>query len=130
MADIDSTIDVHGLGDFLPTMPAVAGREALVQRLVRRLTTPRGRFIFWPNFGWDVREALLSKAQPSVVATNVQLECEKDEQVESCVAEVTRDAAGNNFLKVTVTDADGPFEFTMTISQAGQFLNARLSEGS
>lgn len=125
MPDLDSTIDVHCLDDFLPTMPTIRGREALLQRLYRRLTTPRGRFFPWPDFGFDVRAALLSKMSPSRIATEVQAECLKDEQVfqVEAVVNMTGNAAT---LQVSVMDDDGPFQFTMTIDEARVQLNDLL----
>lgn len=131
MADIDETIDIHSDGDFLPTMPAVYGRTALVQRLIRRLSTPTGRFPFWsPNAGFDLRDALLSKASPDFIITQVQFQCTEDEQVESCLAVMTKQTTTEWEMDVTITDAEGPFTFTLSISQARQELSARIREAA
>lgn len=122
MADltkIDGTTDISCVQDFLPDMPVVSGRTALAHRLARRLQTPRGRFPFWPNFGTDLRAFLLTKASATSIASAAESECLKDEQVDS----VTAKAEFLNFgralhLTLLVTDAAGPFVFTLTIDEA------------
>jgi hypothetical protein len=118
MADID-TIDVYCIEDFLPHMPEIKNRVATAHRLARRLTTPRGRFRFWPNFGTDMRRYLLSKAPSSEIAQDAAQECEKDEQVEYVEVTVAKSDDGREMtLTIMVVDAQGPFVFTMTISEA------------
>lgn len=113
------TIDVHCVEDFLPHMPTVTGRLAHAQRLARRLVTPRGRFKFWPNFGTDMRQFINSKTPASAIARAAAAECLKDEQTESVTVEVLPlDGATGFTLQIEVTDAEGPFTFTMPISQA------------
>lgn len=120
---INDTIDIYCVTDFLPDMPTVRGRTALAHRLARRLQTPRGRFQFWPNFGTDLRQYLLSKTSPTVIASAVESECLKDEQVEdvSCLVDV-QDGGRSMVVTVEVDDADGPFVFTLEISQASATL--------
>jgi hypothetical protein len=48
---LEETRDLHLDGDFLPEMPEVTGRTALVQRLIRRLTTQPGVLPCWQNQG-------------------------------------------------------------------------------
>lgn len=125
MSDLNDTIDVHCVDDFLPSMPAVSGHVALAQRLARRLTTPRGRLPYWPEFGYDLRQVLLSKRSPHVVAAAVEAECLKDEQVES--VEATLSVVGTAMILVlAVADAGGPFEFTLTITEAAATLSDLL----
>lgn len=124
MADIDSTVDVGGIDEFEPHMPTVSGRLALVHRLARRLSTPRGRFIYWPDFGTDIRAYLLAKAPASRIAAAVESECSKDEQVESIDVTVSAIDYATRALTITVAveDADGPFEFTLSIAEAAVSL--------
>jgi hypothetical protein len=122
--DLDPTVDIAGIDDFDPHMPTVSGRMALLHRLGRRLTTPRGRFIYWPDFGTDLRQYLLSKTPPSRIAAATEAECVKDEQVESVDVTVSNIDYGTRTLTISceVTDADGPFDFTLTISEAAATL--------
>lgn len=128
MADIDDTIDVHCVDDFLPTMPTVRGRVALAQRLTRRLTTRRGQIPYWPEFGYDIRDALLSKKDPQRIESDVEDECGKDEQIEAVKATLTMVGTSGDLL-IQGSDADGPFEFTMPIKDAVISLGALLENG-
>ncbi len=131
MADIDATIDVDCDEDFKPDMPSVSGRVALGQRLKRRLTTKTGRWPFAnPDDGFDLLEMLLSKASTGWIADQVQIQCLKDEQVESALAAIETTGSNSYFLRVALRDADGPFEFTMAINVATQELNTKITEAS
>ncbi len=117
--DINETVGFWTLGDFRRDMGTVRGRVALVHRLCVRLQTRRGRFIWWPRFGTDLREYLNTKTRPSVIAGAAIAECEKDEQVERCEAAGEYVDGGRGVrLVITVYDSDGPFKFTLLIEQA------------
>jgi|SRR5688500_6834067 len=120
---LDETLTVHCVSDFSPHMPKVSGRTALMQALARRLQTPRGRVPWWPNYGTDVRSLLLSKAPRHAIVSAAVRECSKDERVEQVDAVFTLSADGRTIrLNLTVTDAEGPFDFTMTIDEAAVSL--------
>jgi hypothetical protein len=123
MSTLDNTIDTHCAGDFLPHMPQVRGITALAQRLLRRFQTPRGRFIFWPDFGTDLRDFLLANVPADRIATAAAAEADKDEQVERAEASATYEGRTVR-LVLTVTTAEGPFDFTMSISEAAVRLIA------
>jgi len=126
MADltkIEGTIDVFCVEDFLPDMPPVSGRTACAHRLARRLTTSRGRFPWWPNFGTDLRQYLLGKATPQAIASAAESECLKDEQVDSVRVRAEVQNSGRRIhLAIEVTDAEGPYVFTLTITDAAATL--------
>jgi hypothetical protein len=123
LSEIDATVDVFCVSDFKPDMPTVRGRIALMHRLARRLTTPRGRFKFWPKFGTDIRQYLLSKVPPRAVASAAESECLKDEQVDrATVAVESREGGRLLRLVIAIEDANGPFTFTLDITQAAASL--------
>ena len=120
---IENTSDIDCIEDFKPHMPLVYGRTALVQRLARRLITPRGRFIYWPNYGTDMRRFLLSKVSPGAIAQAAKKECMKDEQVEACnVSAEVQENGRRLILNIEVEDAEGPFTFTLNIDDAAANL--------
>ncbi len=119
LTTIDGTIDVYCIDDFKSTMPLVSGREALAQRLVRRITTKPGQLPFWPDDGIDVRDALLSKRRPEDIAQEVKSECLKDEQVTNIEVDAQLSNDGRDLtIKFSVTDGDAPFTFTLLIDDA------------
>lgn len=126
---LEETREVWCVTDFRSNMPLVSGGTALQHRLVRRLTTERGRFKsmgknkpVWPNYGTDLLGLLLSNAAPEEIARQARIECEKDEQVRTAIVTATRNTDGAVAVAVTPITADGPFPFTMTISTAAATL--------
>jgi hypothetical protein len=116
---LKGTIDVWCLDDFKASMPAISGRMALAQRLARRLITRRGSMPWWPNDGTDLRQYLLSKASPSEIAGAAKNECKKDEQVEDARVELEVLSDGREILlTILITEAAGPFAFTLLIGEA------------
>ncbi len=115
---IDETIDVYCVSDFLARMPTVSGRVALAHRLARRLSMPRGIWPWAQDDGTDLRQFVLSKVPPQRIARATIIECEKDEQVESIdVIRLTR-TDRTITQRLQVNDGDGPFDFTLTITEA------------
>lgn len=128
MAEIDKTIGFWSLGDFRPQMPLVSGRTALIHRLVVRLQTPRGRFPWWPNFGTDIAAFLLTKSPASAVASAVESECLKDEQVSDITARVAFSSDRRSMrIQIEIFDSEGPFTFTLGVEQAKLELIERQS---
>lgn len=123
MAELD-TVDLFGATDFLPHMPPVRNRVALLHRLQRRLSTRRGRIPWWPEFGTDLREFLLSKGSAKRIAAAAVNECKKDEQVEDASAiNVSTNSDGRTvYLMVAITDSEGPLTFTLEITDAAVTL--------
>jgi hypothetical protein len=119
---LEETIDIDCVDDFKAHMPTVSGRVALMQRLARRLSTPRGKLPFWPNFGTDMSQFLLSKVPDARISNAARTECLKDEQVEDCTVVVEHPDSTSLRLVITVLAGDGPFTFTMTISEAERTL--------
>lgn len=122
---LDDTIDIDGVEDFAPTLPIARGRRALANRIARRLITPRGRFLYWPEFGFDVRTALLSKMDPRTIAQEIEAECLKDEQVAQARSLVTV-VETTARIRLQLVDDVGPFEFTLTIDEARVVLSDLL----
>jgi len=118
--DINTPI-TNGVPDLDPMFTLVSGRTALVQALARRLTTKHG-MLEWigddPEYGHDVREYLGEDVGPRaefVIASRVQAECLKDERVRAAQVTPTL-TAGRLSLAVRITDAEGPFRFTLAVS--------------
>jgi hypothetical protein len=118
------TIDLYGAADFLPHMPTVRGRTALLHRLARRLRTRRGRIPWWPDFGTDLRDFLLAKSPATRIAAAAVAECRKDEQVAGAYAlNLSTGSDGKTvFLTLGIEDGEGPFRFTLSITEAALTL--------
>jgi len=117
--DIEATVGIWSLGDFRPDMPKVSGVVALVHRLCLRLQTKRGRFPWWPNFGTNIAQYLLSKTPPAQIAAAAEAECRKDEQVQQVKCEATLEDSGRRVrLDLQTVASSGPFALSLSITQA------------
>ena len=109
--------DFAGVLDIGGTLAIVSGRRALAEALLCRLTTPHGSLFYDFEYGLDLRQFLSAPApEPGLLEMQVRVECEKDERVESVDVEVTF-LAETLTVRLTVTDADGPFNLTIAVSQ-------------
>lgn len=107
--------------DFDPRMPDVTGRTVPIQRLVRRVFTPRGSTPDCPNDGIDIRDFL--NVGSSLTATQIQGiiqgELLKDEACLTANIAVTFSGPANDrTMRVEVDGdlSDGPFEMVLGVS--------------
>jgi hypothetical protein len=116
----DFGTDVSVEPDFDETWTPISGPQVLAERLVRRLTTPRGTLPFWPDEGTDIREFVRDTIDQSVLFTLRQTlvnECEKDEQVSSADATASYNESTSTITAAVSVDAgDGPFRLVLSIS--------------
>jgi phage baseplate assembly protein W len=117
----DFGTDLHCADDLDPTMPEVTGRVALVQAILRRLSTPPGSLFYDPDYGIDVREYVgegLDAADLFYVQTEIERECLKDERVRAAQARVSLDAStGVLTISLQLRDATGPFRLVLSVDQ-------------
>jgi hypothetical protein len=110
--------DLSGSFDPDPMGQQVTGRLLLSQALVRRITTPRGRLLDDPSYGYDVSGELGDDVAPNVagrIAANIDAEFTKDERVVSSSTVATFNS-GVLDTTTTVTDGAGPFKLVLAIS--------------
>lgn len=120
---LEETRDLHLVSDFLPEMPEVTGRTALVQRILRSLTTQAGVLPCWRNRGINVPAMVLSKRPLWQIRAAIESECGRDEQVGAgnARARIVQTGTGQR-IDVFIRDADGPFVFTMGVTEAAATL--------
>lgn len=113
-----SCVSDVGLVDVQITNPAIL----IGQRLARRLQTPRGGLAAFggpADFGWDVRQLVLSKmtdASRSTAQQQIENECLKDEQVLNVEVSVTG-TGGAVAVTVKGISSAGPFTLTGNVQQ-------------
>jgi phage baseplate assembly protein W len=108
--------------DIDPMGATVSGLAALGQALIRRITTPRGRLLNDPNYGYDIAGELeddVTTQQVNAIAANVDQELLKDQRVFSSSTTVTLEADGQLDVATQVQSALGPFSLVFTLSAAG-----------
>lgn len=113
MADLGA--DLACVSDLPDTMSMVSGRRALGEAIARRLQTPRGRLINYPNYGFDLTGELnddLSPADFARIQSGVEQECIKDERVQSATCTLTF-TAGTLTAVIVLVDGAGPFTLVL-----------------
>lgn len=93
----------------------------LGEAILRRLTTPRGTLAFHEDYGTDIR-AYLNEAVTddllSRIKDGVEVEVLQDERFEAVTASPSYAPSTRTLtLEVEVTVADGPFTFTISVTQ-------------
>jgi phage baseplate assembly protein W len=108
--------------DIDPMGQTVSGLTALAQALIRRITTPRGRLLNDPNYGYDIAGELeddVTTQQVAAIGANVDQEFLKDQRVFSSVTTVTLETDGQLDVSTQVQSALGPFSLVFTLSATG-----------
>jgi hypothetical protein len=127
MTQPDYGTDLSCVFDLDPMGAMVTGRTLLSQALIRRISTPRGRLLDDPNYGFDVTDALgddVTAADVAQIGSGMDSEFLKDERVVSSVTVVTF-ARGILNTTSTITDGTGPFSLVLSIDKVtGQILQA------
>lgn len=110
---------VSWVSDMAPEGHVVTGNRVVAEALARRLMTPRGRLIGYPNYGYDLTQfvnADMSERDLIAMQAGIKAECEKDERVESAsVASVLR-SDGLMTVTINVVGAKGPFSLVLEVS--------------
>lgn len=113
MAELGS--DIGGALDLDPGLRVVTGRRALADAIVRRLTNRRGVFPDWPDYGFDVQSVIGTTLTESQVRQLIAEQCLLEEEVEAAVVSLSTSGETLRVL-VSVTDATGPFDLTLNVS--------------
>jgi hypothetical protein len=112
--------DMSLLMDLDPMGTVITGRLLLAQALIRRWTTPRGRLLDDPNYGYAVTDELnddLGPADINQIAANMDAEAIKDERVVSSQTTVQFNPATGFLITTTIIDdGSGPFPLVLQIS--------------
>lgn len=131
LADGDLGTDLDLTTDLGLRWNLVTGNKNLGRALARRLSTPRGALPWDPNYGFDLRDSLnagLTQTQLSQLRGAVSSECEKDERVLRCDADVSYNARTSSLtVGLTITTATGPFSLILLVTAVTvDLLNANL----
>ena len=112
--------DVFCLTDIPLRWTLVTERQNLACALARRLSTPRGTLDWDPNYGFDLRGSLndgLTQTALSQLRGAISSECEKDERVLRCDADVVYIAASSSLtVNLTITTNTGPFALILQVT--------------
>jgi hypothetical protein len=95
------------------------GNLCVAESILRRWTTSPGELVDDPNYGYNLNNLIsddLSSSDLMRAGQRAGAEAQKDERVLRCIATVTLTVAGVLTVGATVTTAQGPFRFVVTVS--------------
>jgi hypothetical protein len=108
--------------DLDPMGAMVTGLTTLSQALIRRITTPRGRLLYDPNYGYDIQSELnddVTQLQVGQIGLNMDQEFLKDQRVFASKTTVVLSALGELDTNSQIQSAVGPFSLVLNVSQVG-----------
>ena len=118
--DLATVMASDGSIDLDPGMSEVSGRAALVQRCMRRVTTPRGSVIDSPNDCVDIRgfiRAGVLASSPANIQIQLQKEFAKEQGVINAQVGVTYTAAIATLrIAINLQSSYGPLSFTFILT--------------
>lgn len=113
MATTDYGSDFSLVTDLDSNLSTVSGPMVVVQAIVRRLQTPRGKLFYDSSYGHDLRQYINGNTPKSQIRQAVVRECLKDERVDRATAQVT--LTGDTMsVVIRLTLVEGEV-FTLTI---------------
>lgn len=120
-----------GILDGDPSMRLATGRQLLSQRILCRLSSPRGSYIDCPNDCIDLRDSLsagMTQAQIADLGADIRDEVLKEEQVTDAEVSGTFSYQTSALtLSLAVESAYGPFLMVLLVTKVTvQLLNANL----
>ena len=124
--------DVHTFPTLDPTFAYFSGIPVVVEALARRLITNRGSIPFAPDFGLNLRNYLsLDMLQRDLdnIKAAVELECLKDERVESVTA-TTQFNQSTEMLSVSIVGIAGAGPFSLTLNVTALTVELLNPEGA
>jgi hypothetical protein len=118
--DLATVMQPDGSIDLDPGMSEVTGRSLLIQRVMRRVTTPRGSVVDAPNDCIDIRNyvrAGVLASTPGNIQIQLQKEFLKDQGITSAAVGVTYvDAIGKLSITASLGSSYGPLQLTFNLT--------------
>lgn len=112
--------DISTAGGLDPYFRPISGRRVVAEAVVRRLSTPRGGLHYAPDYGLDLREFLNEGFTPRQLFTlksSIEAEVEKDPRIQSCTATLDTPSTDRLRIRLSITDAEGPFRLVLSVDQ-------------
>ncbi len=119
MADPDFGVALSCVTDIASDGRTVTGFLVVGQAIARRWSTPRGRLIGFPNYGFDLTQYVNADMSPRDIAAlraGAEAEAEKDPRVEKCSVSAELDDDGLMTITAKIDTAQGPFELVVAVS--------------
>lgn len=124
---IDAGSDISCVDDLADDGRSVSGTTVIAQAVARRWSTPRGRLIDDPNYGFDLTGYLNDDMSPKDLASlqaGAEAEALKDERVSKCTTSAELDANGLLTITGLLESSEGPFTLVVAVSSTSLDLLA------
>lgn len=121
-------IDIGGVEDVDLFLSYSDGPRATAEAVMRGLLHSPGKLWWAPDLGFDIRGLLHQSPTAERVERAVQTQVETDERVES--ADVAAAIFGDELrvtVALTLTQDPTKVQFTLTVNQLGEVLDASVS---
>ena len=109
--DFSGGVDIDGA-----LREAPSANHALLDCIVRRLTTSPGELLDFPTYGFNVRDLIGSALSDSQIRAGVLAQCYDEEEVENATCEIQR-TGESVILTVSISSTEGPFSLTLTVDK-------------
>ena len=116
---VDFGTDLSCVTDIASDGRTVSGFLVVGQAIARRWSTPRGRLIGFPNYGYDLTQFVNADMSPRDIASLIagaEAEAKKDERVDACSVTATLGADGTLTVTGEIQTGQGPFTLTVAVS--------------
>jgi len=120
--DYGTDVSTYRDGDLDPTFTLISGNRAVAEAIARRLETPHGGLLRYPDYGADLRGWLSRDFNDPIatlfgIKTQVEEQAEQDERVISAEATVTYDPTAQRLhIVASIELASGPFELVLSVT--------------
>lgn len=110
--------DIGGSSTLDYALTVNTGRRSLADRILRRLTTPRGGLFYAPAYGYNLQDCVGSSVPTGIVEQRTLEQVMSEEEVEDAECTATfDDSTGALGVAINVVDAEGPFELVITAAE-------------
>jgi phage baseplate assembly protein W len=117
-APVDFGTEVSCISDFAADGRTVTGNAVVGEAIARRLSTPRGRLIDDPNYGFDLTAYVfddMTARDIAALCAGATAEALKDERVQDAAVQAVL-AKGLLTVTVSITTALGPFRLVLAVT--------------
>lgn len=131
-SDVSTFAGPGGTPDIDPLLPPITGPRVVLERVARRLITPRGSMPEAPLYGYAIQDQLARRMRPvdrERMKNDIVQEAEKEPGVKSAtVAELSKVGAGKFRMRLSIQLAEGPFALVLSVDQVTVALLSADSE--
>ncbi len=110
--------DFSGTTDVDRALGEVDGKLAVLQQILRRLSSIPGQLLEKTSYGYDLRLLIGSSIEPSIVEGKIEEQIFDEEAVESAEVTVTfSEDTSTMTVEATIETTEGDLDFTLAVNE-------------